>query len=91
MLQALNTGHRGSMSTCHANGPTDALRRLETMALLADVGLPLAAIRAQLASAVDFVVQVARDAHGARRIREVAEVTSDGPDGLPFAKTVAKC
>ena len=59
MLQAMNTGHEGSLSTCHANGPDDALRRLETMALMADVGLPLAAVREQIAASVDLVVHVA--------------------------------
>jgi pilus assembly protein CpaF len=77
MLQAMNTGHEGSMTTCHANGPEDALRRLETMVLFAESGLPLAAVQDQLASAVDLLVHVARrsgDAGGARRIRAVAEV-----------------
>ena len=67
MLQAMNTGHEGSLSTCHANGPADALRRLETMVLMGDVGLPLAAVREQLGSALDLVVHVAaaRAASGA--------------------------
>ena len=60
MLQALNTGHDGSMSTIHANGPADALARLETLVLLADSGLPLAAVRAQVAASIDAVVFVAR-------------------------------
>jgi pilus assembly protein CpaF len=78
MLQAMNTGHEGSMTTCHANGCDDALRRLETMVLFAESGLPLAAVQDQLASAVDLVVHVVRSprpggsAH--RRIAEVAEV-----------------
>ncbi|MEO6120946.1 MAG: CpaF family protein, partial [Acidimicrobiales bacterium] len=75
MLQAMNTGHDGSLSTCHANGPLDALRRLETMVLMGAVDLPLAAVRDQVASAVDLVVQVARGAGGARRVVEVAELT----------------
>ena len=75
MLQAMNTGHEGSMSTCHANSPADALRRLETMVLFAGVGLPVEAIRAQLASALDLVVQVARGPGGRRSVVEVAEVT----------------
>ena len=74
MLQAMNTGHEGSLSTCHANGPADALRRLETMVLMGDVDLPLSAVRAQLDSGLDLVVQVARCPGGARRIVEVAEV-----------------
>ena len=78
MLQAMNTGHEGSLSTCHANGAADALRRLETMVLMGDVGLPLAAVREQLTSALDVLIVVSR--RGARRrVTEVAEVTrSDG-------------
>ena len=74
MLQAMNTGHEGSLSTCHANAPADALRRLETMVLLGDLGLPLAAVRDQIASSLDLVVQVARRPGGERRVTEVAEV-----------------
>jgi hypothetical protein len=69
------------MTTCHANGCDDALRRLETMVLFADVGLPLVAVRDQLASAVDLVVQVARAAGGARRVVAVAEVAEPGAGG----------
>jgi len=78
MLQAMNTGHEGSLSTCHANSPTDALRRLETMILMGDVDLPLDAVRAQLESALDLVVQVARTSSGARQVVEVAEVLGAG-------------
>jgi pilus assembly protein CpaF len=74
MLQALNTGHDGSMSTIHANGPTDALARLETLVLLADSGLPLPAVRAQVASSIDAVVFVARGREGLRRVEAIAEV-----------------
>jgi pilus assembly protein CpaF len=74
MLQALNTGHDGSVSTVHANSPSDALSRLETLVLLAGVALPLAAVRAQLASAVDAIVQVARGENGARSVVALAEV-----------------
>ena len=74
MLQAMNTGHEGSLSTCHANSPDDALRRLETMVLMGEVPLPLAAVRSQLEAALDLVVQVARFADGRRRIVAVAEV-----------------
>jgi pilus assembly protein CpaF len=76
MLQAMNTGHEGSMTTCHANGCDDALRRLETMVLFAESGLPLAAVQDQLASAVDLVVHVVRTSGGARRIADVGEVLS---------------
>jgi len=74
MLQAMNTGHEGSLSTCHANGPADALRRLETMVLTGAGGLPLHAVRDQIAASLDLVVQVARGAGGARRVTAVAEV-----------------
>jgi pilus assembly protein CpaF len=74
MLQALNTGHDGSVSTVHANSPSDALARLETLVLLGGVALPLPAVRSQLASAIDGIVQVARGTRGQREIVEVAEV-----------------
>jgi pilus assembly protein CpaF len=75
MMQAANTGHDGTFSTLHANSPADALSRLETMALMADSGLPAVAIRRQIASAFDLVIQVGRLKNGARRILEVAELT----------------
>jgi pilus assembly protein CpaF len=78
MLQALNTGHDGSMSTIHANGAVDALARLETLVLLADSGLPLGAVRTQLAASIDAVVFVARRSGGARRVETIGEV--DGRD-----------
>lgn len=78
MVQALNTGHSGCLSTCHANGPVDALRRIESLAMMAREGLPLAAIRQQISAAVDLVVQVGRTDNGGRRIKSVAEVV--GPD-----------
>ena len=82
MLQAMNTGHEGSLSTCHANGTADALRRLETMVLSASAGLPLTAVREQIAAAIDLVVQIARVPGGARRIVAVDEVVPlDGSTG----------
>ena len=74
MLQALNTGHDGSLTTVHANSPEDALRRLETLALMAGVGLPHAAVREQVASALDLVVHLARLPDGGRVVECVAEV-----------------
>src|SRR3954462_5302697 len=74
MLQALNTGHDGSLTTVHANSPTDALRRIETLALMAGVGLPHAAIRDQVASALDLVVHQARLPDGSRVVESVSEV-----------------
>ena len=74
MLQALNTGHDGSLTTAHANSPEDALRRVETLALMAGVGLPHAAVRDQVASALDVVVHQTRQAGGARVVESVTEV-----------------
>ena len=74
MLQAMNTGHDGSMSTGHANTPRDMLSRLETMVLMAGVDLPLRAIREQVASAVDLIVQQSRLKDGTRRIVNITEV-----------------
>ncbi len=78
MLQALNTGHRGSLTTAHANGAYHALLRIETMALMGGVDLPLAAIREQIRRGIDLVVHQERTADGRRRIVEVAEVVPDG-------------
>ncbi|MCW2840288.1 MAG: pilus assembly protein CpaF [Aeromicrobium sp.] len=74
MLQAMNTGHDGSISTLHANSPRDALARLETLVLMAGMDLPLRAIREQAASAVDLLVQISRLRDGTRRITSVTEV-----------------
>jgi pilus assembly protein CpaF len=74
MLQAMNTGHDGSLSTVHANTPRDALARLETMVLMAGIELPVRAIREQVASAVDLIVQQSRLKDGSRKIVQVTEV-----------------
>jgi pilus assembly protein CpaF len=74
MLQAMNTGHDGSMSTGHANSPRDMLSRVETMVLMAGVDLPLRAIREQIASAVDLVVHQSRLKDGSRKITSITEV-----------------
>ena len=78
LLQALNTGHHGSLSTVHANGPADALRRVTTLALFGGVGLPHAAIREQLYSSVDAVIQVSRGPNGSREVLAIAEVPEPG-------------
>src|SRR6516162_334256 len=75
MLQAMNTGHDGSLTTVHANSPRDAIARLETMALMANLNLPEKAIRQQIASAVDVFVQVSRMSDGTRKIVSIAEIT----------------
>ncbi len=74
MLQAMNTGHDGSLTTLHANTPRDALSRLETMVAMADLNLPDRAVRAQIASAIDVVVQVSRLSDGSRRVKRIAEI-----------------
>ena len=74
LLTALNTGHDGALSTVHANSPADALRRLETLALMAGVGLPHTAVVEQVRSGIDLVVHLERQADGARRVTEIAEV-----------------
>jgi pilus assembly protein CpaF len=75
MLQAMNTGHDGSMTTIHANSPWDAMRRLEVMAMEAEgMNLPSRALREQIASAVDIVIQISRVAHRARRVISICEV-----------------
>ena len=74
MLQAMNTGHDGSMTTCHANNPRDALSRLENMVMMAGFELPSSAIREQIASAINLIVQQTRMPDGSRKIVEIAEV-----------------
>jgi pilus assembly protein CpaF len=75
MLQAMNTGHDGSLTTIHANTPRDAVARLETMAMMSNLNLPEVAIRQQIASAISIVVQIARLSDGKRRITHVTEIT----------------
>jgi pilus assembly protein CpaF len=75
MLQAMNTGHDGSITTIHANTPRDAIARLETMAMMSDVKIAEKAIRAQIASAVHMIVQVSRMSDGTRRITHITELT----------------
>ncbi len=74
MLQAMNTGHEGSISTLHANSPRDAISRMETLVLMAGMDLPLRAIREQIASAIDIIVQISRHKDGVRRVTHITEV-----------------
>ena len=76
MLQAMNTGHDGSMTTVHSNSPRDTLRRVETMVLMAGMDLPLKAIREQVSSAVDLIIHLERMRDGTRKVTQVAEVQS---------------
>ncbi len=78
LLTALNTGHRGALSTVHANSPADALSRLETLALMAGLGLPHEAIAAQVRRGIDLVVHLERLADGSRRVTEIADVAMAG-------------
>ena len=88
MLQAMNTGHEGSLATVHANSPRDAISRLETMVLMAGAELPLLVVREQIVRAVGLIVQVARTPGGARRVVEIAEVV--GMEGAtPCMQTLA--
>ena len=107
MLQAMNTGHRGAMSSGHANSAADMLERLETMAMMAGLGMPASAIRRQIGSALDLVVHLERRGDGRRQVTEVIEVlhwrdsapayrslyTRDGlpGDGLPGADPPGDC
>jgi pilus assembly protein CpaF len=80
MLQAMNTGHDGSLTTIHSNTPRDALARLETMALMGEVRLPEKAIKAQIASAVNLIVQTSRMSDGSRRVTHITELTGASAD-----------
>ena len=82
MIQAMNTGHQGSMTTIHANTPRDALFRLETLMMTSGLDLPLPAIRRQIASAIQLIVQIRRFRSGARKIVSIQEVTGTEADTL---------
>lgn len=75
MLQAMNTGHSGSLTTIHANNPRDSISRLETLVLFSGFDLPVKAIREQITSAINFIIQMQRDSKGIRRIMSVSEIT----------------
>ena len=81
MIQAMTSGHGGSMGTLHANNPPDALNRLETLALMSQVELPLHALRAQISSAIDVVVQMSRQIGGRRLVMQITEIDTLGDDG----------
>jgi pilus assembly protein CpaF len=89
MLQAMNTGHDGSLTTLHANNPKDAVGRLETMVLMSGAELPSRAIREQIASAVNIIVQQSRLRDGTRRIVSITEVLGTGPDGVVMQEIFA--
>jgi pilus assembly protein CpaF len=89
MLQALNTGHEGSLVTVHANSPDDAIHRLETLATMSDLHIPFEALRDQINSAIHVIVQIDRYADGRRRIAEVAIVASSRRESFQLG-TVAR-
>ncbi|WP_103061656.1 CpaF family protein [Actinomyces qiguomingii] len=80
MLQAMNTGHEGSLTTVHANSARDALSRLETLASMSDLELPVETVRDQINSAIDVIIQLERDTVGTRRVRQIEVVTSEHRD-----------
>jgi pilus assembly protein CpaF len=86
MLQAMNTGHDGSMTTMHANSPQDCFHRIETMVLMANMGLTEPVIRQQAASAIQLVVHAARLRDGSRKVSSVAEVTGSSHEGVSLAE-----
>jgi pilus assembly protein CpaF len=92
LVQAMNTGHDGSISTCHANGPFDAVLRLESLVLQAAPAWPLAAIRHQIARSIDVVVHVSRRSDGSRRVVEIGELVAPSavPDGDSRIRTIAE-
>jgi pilus assembly protein CpaF len=89
LVQAMTSGHGGSMSTIHAKSAADALSRLETLALMADVELPLTALRGQIASAIDAVVQLVRGPDGVRRVTEISAVSSSAERGYALRSLYA--
>lgn len=89
MLQAMNTGHDGSMTTLHANSPRDALTRIENMVAMASAGMPIRAIRNQIASAIDVVLQVERQEDGVRRLISVQEINGMEGDVITMSELFA--
>ena len=85
MLQAMNTGHEGCMTTVHANSPRDCVKRIETMILMAGFDIPLRAIREQIASALHIIVFTSRGKDGIRRITEITEITGMEGDTITMA------
>jgi pilus assembly protein CpaF len=82
MLQAMNTGHEGSLTTCHANAPRDAIARLETMIMMAGFEMPLRAMRQQISSAIDLIVQVNRMQGGPRKVTHITEIVGMEQDTI---------
>jgi pilus assembly protein CpaF len=74
MLQAMNTGHDGSLTTVHANNPRDTIARLETLVLMSGMDLPLITVRKQIVSAIDLIIQIARLRDGSRKVTQISEI-----------------
>lgn len=89
MLQAMNTGHDGSLTTVHANSPRDALARLDTMVAMSDLNIPTIAVRRQIASAISVVIQVSRLSDGARKVTSVSEITGMEGDVITMQEIFA--
>ena len=89
MLQAMNTGHSGSLTTMHANGPADALNRLETMILMAGMEIPIPAIREYIENAIDIVIQTSRLSDGRRKITSICEVVGFEKDMIKLKEIFA--
>ena len=89
MLQAMNTGHDGSLTTIHANTPRDALYRLDTMVAMANLNIPERAVRQQVSSAIDLVIQVSRMADGSRRVTSISEITGMEQDVITMQEIFA--
>jgi len=85
MLQAMNTGHEGSLTTCHSNSPRDTLARIETMTLMAGMDLPVRAIREQVSSAIELVVHLERLRDGTRKVTHISEVQGMEGDVIVMA------
>jgi Flp pilus assembly CpaF family ATPase len=88
MLQAMNTGHDGSLTTLHANTTRDTLSRMSSMVLLSGIELPLRAIYEMAASAINIIVQINRFSDGTRKVTQVSELTGKMVDGLPEIKDI---
>ena len=86
MLQAMNTGHDGSMTTTHANSPRECIARLETLVMMSGLDLPIRAIREQIAGAVDLIVQIVRMSDGSRKIISITEVAGMQGDVVTLAE-----
>jgi pilus assembly protein CpaF len=85
MMQAMNTGHEGSLTTLHANGPIDALNRLETMILMNEMSIPISAVRGYIENAIDIIIQIDRLSDGRRKITSISEV-----DGIKDGNIIVK-